>query len=108
MDATEGMEAGRLPNAEHKPRKRFVGTGSRASSSRSSAPRRVAHQVPDDILHDPELNEAIRGQQSSRGTTWKLSADQVFPPTTTSRFTRRSGMSDETPSRRWPCKCLRV
>jgi len=64
MEATEGIETLPPPKSPVKPRKRFVGTttSSRASSSKTSAPRRVANQIPDDILHDPELNEAIRGE----------------------------------------------
>ncbi len=64
MEATEGIETLPPPKSPVKPGKRFVGTttSSRASSSKTSAPRRVANQIPDDILHDPELNEAIRGE----------------------------------------------
>lgn len=59
MDATEGIET---PNKPLKPRKRFVGTSKPSSASSSKGPiRRVANQIPDSILHDPELNEAIRG-----------------------------------------------
>ncbi|KAL7422699.1 Diphthamide biosynthesis protein 1 [Cryptotrichosporon argae] len=42
-----------------KPRRRFVGTSAKASSSSSAAPRRVANQIPDEILNDPELRDAI-------------------------------------------------
>ncbi|WVQ95545.1 diphthamide biosynthesis protein 1 [Kwoniella sp. CBS 9459] len=78
MDATEGIEKPmRAPpakatsssststtSAAPKPRRKFIGTtSSKASSSSSSRTtvRRVANQVPDDILHDPQLNAAIAG-----------------------------------------------
>lgn len=51
--------AGDAGSAPTKPRKRFVGT-SKPSSSRAPV-RRIANQIPDDILHDPELNAAISG-----------------------------------------------
>ncbi|WVQ85876.1 diphthamide biosynthesis protein 1 [Cryptococcus sp. DSM 104549] len=57
MEPTEGIEKPTRPAPAAKPRKRFVGS-SKASSSRPVV-RRVANQVPDDILHDPELNAAI-------------------------------------------------
>lgn len=49
--ATEGVE-------KPKPRKRFV--GKTPGSATRSAPRRVANQVPDEILNDPALKEAMR------------------------------------------------
>ncbi|KAK8850417.1 diphthamide biosynthesis protein 1 [Kwoniella newhampshirensis] len=61
MDAAEGIEkASRPPAGSSRSRKRFVGTtsSSKASSSRQTV-RRVANQVPDDILNDPDLNAAI-------------------------------------------------
>jgi len=64
MSATEGVEKPASGSIIPKPRKRFVGTTARASSSKSTAPRRVANQIPDDILNDLELNEAIRGISS--------------------------------------------
>ena len=43
-----------------KPRRRFVGT------TNSKAPiRRVANQIPDEILNDAKLNAAIAGTVSS-------------------------------------------
>ncbi|WWD20599.1 diphthamide biosynthesis protein 1 [Kwoniella shandongensis] len=67
MDAVEGIDkptkAPPSASTGTKPRKRFVGTTSTSSSSRASTSRstvrRVANQVPDDILQDPELNAAI-------------------------------------------------
>lgn len=62
MDAVEGIDKPIKPPT--KTRKRFVGS-SKASSSSSSGRtpiRRVANQIPDDILNDPQLNEAIAGQ----------------------------------------------
>ncbi|KAK4687709.1 hypothetical protein P7C73_g2408, partial [Tremellales sp. Uapishka_1] len=53
MQAVEGVEK------PLKARKRFVGS-SKASSSKTPN-RRVANQIPDDILNDPVLAEAIRG-----------------------------------------------
>ena len=46
-----------------KPKRRFVGASSRPSASRGKAapPRRV-NQIPDEILHDKALNEAITGK----------------------------------------------
>jgi 2-(3-amino-3-carboxypropyl)histidine synthase len=59
-DAVEGIE--RPINATQvKPRKRFVGT-STPKASGSKTVRRVANQIPDDILHDHELNAAINGR----------------------------------------------
>ncbi|WVW80978.1 diphthamide biosynthesis protein 1 [Kwoniella bestiolae CBS 10118] len=63
MDAVEGIEKPTNPKPPTKTRKRFVGS-SKASSSSSSGRtpiRRVANQIPDDILNDPQLNEAIAG-----------------------------------------------
>ena len=61
-EAVEGIE--RPINAtQSKPRKRFVGTSTPKASS-SKTVRRVANQIPDDILHDAELNAAIDGQSS--------------------------------------------
>ncbi|WVN89597.1 diphthamide biosynthesis protein 1 [Cryptococcus depauperatus CBS 7841] len=53
---TEGIEKPEKA-ASSRSRRRFVGS-SKASSSRPLV-RRVANQVPDDILHDPALNAAI-------------------------------------------------
>ena len=40
-----------------KPRKRFVGKTTRGSKAFSGL---AAHQIPDDVLNDPLINEAIR------------------------------------------------
>ncbi|WVF67985.1 diphthamide biosynthesis protein 1 [Kwoniella sp. CBS 6097] len=78
MDATEGIEKPTRPppakasssasttgagaSASAKPRRKFIGTtSSKASSSSRTTVRRVANQVPDDILNDPQLNAAIAG-----------------------------------------------
>lgn len=61
MDAAEGLERPQAKAGLSKPRKRFVGTSTKASSSRT-APRRIANQIPDEILNDSELEEAIKGQ----------------------------------------------
>lgn len=45
--------------AEKKPRKRFVGTSARGAAR--AGVRRVANQVPDDILNDPALKAAMAG-----------------------------------------------
>lgn len=65
--ATEGIDRPASPTAAAadatsppKPRKRFVGKSAKASGSRA-APRRVANQVPDEILNDPALKEAMKG-----------------------------------------------
>jgi hypothetical protein len=60
MDAVEGIEK---PAKTLKPRKRFVGSSAKAPSSKAPI-RRVANQVPDDILQDVQLNEAIKGECS--------------------------------------------
>ncbi|OXG96123.1 diphthamide biosynthesis protein 1 [Cryptococcus neoformans A2-102-5] len=54
-EPTEGIERSTKPAV--KSRKRFVGS-SKAATSRPVV-RRVANQVPDDILHDKELNAAV-------------------------------------------------
>lgn len=58
LEPTEGIERPTKPAV--KSRKRFVGS-SKAATSRPVV-RRVANQVPDDILHDKELNAAIAGK----------------------------------------------
>lgn len=45
-----------------KPRRRFVG---KTPGTARSAPRRVANQVPDEILNDPALGEAMRALPSN-------------------------------------------
>ena len=62
-DAVEGIERP-INSATTKPRKRFVGTSTPKASS-SKTVRRVANQIPDDILHDAELNAAINGMLST-------------------------------------------
>lgn len=73
MSAVEGIERAQtlaVPLSEapqpqagpSKPRRRFVGT------SNSKAPiRRVANQIPDEILNDAKLNAAIAGMSPTRG-----------------------------------------
>ncbi|WWC98713.1 diphthamide biosynthesis protein 1 [Kwoniella sp. B9012] len=63
MDAVEGIEKPVNPKPNTKPRKRFVGSSKAGSSSSSGRTpiRRVANQIPDDILNDPQLNAAISG-----------------------------------------------
>ena len=61
MDANEGGEIPSLSKSIAKPRKRFVGTSSSSSTSKNPIARRVANRLPDDILLDPELNQAIQG-----------------------------------------------
>lgn len=58
IDRPDAAEAAKAPTT--KPRKRFVGTSARATGSRA-APRKVANQIPDEILNDPALKEAMRG-----------------------------------------------
>lgn len=58
MDPVEGIEK---PAKPLKPRKKFVGSSAKASSSKTPV-RRVANQIPDDILSDPHLAEAIKGE----------------------------------------------
>jgi 2-(3-amino-3-carboxypropyl)histidine synthase len=60
--AVEGIERP-VTSAASKPRKRFVGTSTPKASS-SKTVRRVANQIPDDILHDVELKAAINGMLS--------------------------------------------
>lgn len=58
---SEGVDSpANAPVPLPKPRKRFVGASAKASSSKLN-PRRVANQVPDDILNDPALAEAMKG-----------------------------------------------
>jgi 2-(3-amino-3-carboxypropyl)histidine synthase len=50
-----------------KPRKRFVGSSSRPAAKKGEgkarpAPRRVANLIPDEILNDKDLNEAMKGE----------------------------------------------
>lgn len=45
---------------ERKPKKRFVGSKSAAPSKRGAAPAQLANQVPEEILSDPLLNQAIK------------------------------------------------
>lgn len=88
-DAVEGIERPMNPNPT-KPRKRFIGTSTPKASS-SKTVRRVANQIPDDILHDAELNAAINGACSISGSFRNLIL-QRYPEITTSRFTRPSTM----------------
>jgi 2-(3-amino-3-carboxypropyl)histidine synthase len=46
-------------NTAAKPRKRFVGSKS-ATPSKTSIPTTIANQIPDEILSDPLLNQAIK------------------------------------------------
>lgn len=48
------------PNNASKPKKRFVGSKSAAPSKRSSAPTQLVNQIPEEILTDPLLNQAIK------------------------------------------------
>jgi 2-(3-amino-3-carboxypropyl)histidine synthase len=61
LEPTEGIEK---PAKPLKPRKRFIGSSAKASSSKTPV-RRVANQIPDDILNDPHLAEAIKGEWQS-------------------------------------------
>jgi 2-(3-amino-3-carboxypropyl)histidine synthase len=87
------MEAG---PSKPTPRKRFVGT-----SKPSRAPiRRVANQIPDDILHDPKLNQAIAGgwgafhqdQGIGRLTLTALPGNYKFEVHKTIHHIRRDGI----------------
>lgn len=69
MDASEGIDIPPVAGPS-KPRKRFVGT---SKPKLSSTPiRRVANQIPDDILNDPHLNAAIAGELPLEDFTRKL------------------------------------
>ncbi|KAJ9098345.1 hypothetical protein QFC19_006469 [Naganishia cerealis] len=64
--AAEASTTSEPVNAASKPRKRFVGSSSRPTARKGEgkprpAPRRVANLIPDEILHDKELNEAMKG-----------------------------------------------
>lgn len=48
------------PNVTSKPKKRFVGSKSTAPSRRGAAPTQLVNQVPEEILTDPLLNQAIK------------------------------------------------
>ena len=66
QEGVEGVEKSHV-QAKAKPRRRFVGASPKASSSKVPI-RRVANQIPDDILHDPLLNGAI-------ARVWNLTCD---------------------------------
>ena len=103
--AVEGIE--KPPKvASGKPRKRFVGTSSKASSSRTPI-RRIANQIPDDILHDPVLNEAISRELYLGLSAMKLDLmlRQTCRATTTLRSTRRFIIFGEMGSRLSLCRC---
>ncbi|GHJ87559.1 hypothetical protein NliqN6_3961 [Naganishia liquefaciens] len=58
------------PAAPAKPRKRFVGASSRPTARKGEgktrpAPPRVANLIPDEILNDKDLNEAMKGLPSN-------------------------------------------
>lgn len=74
--ATEGVE---YPSRSLRPRRKFVGTSAPKASS-SKVVRRVANQVPDDILHDAELNDAIRGKIQSLEWASSIIADDLALP----------------------------
>ncbi len=62
MNASEGIDTPPVPVAgPSKPRKRFVGTSK--PKAKAVPIRRVANQIPDDILNDPDLNAAIAGER---------------------------------------------
>jgi len=46
-------------NTAAKPRKRFIGSKS-AAPSKTGSPATIANQIPDEILSDPLLNQAIK------------------------------------------------
>jgi 2-(3-amino-3-carboxypropyl)histidine synthase len=47
------------PNTAAKPRKRFVGSKSAPTSKTGGSPATITNQIPDEILSDPLLNQAI-------------------------------------------------
>ncbi|KAF8559061.1 diphthamide synthesis protein [Imleria badia] len=53
-------EEQKYSNTTSKPKKRFVGSKSAAPSKRGAAPTQLANQVPEEILTDPLLNQAIK------------------------------------------------
>jgi 2-(3-amino-3-carboxypropyl)histidine synthase len=57
-EESKQMAAG-FPSDAKKPRKRFVGSKS-ATPSKPGTSSRIANQIPEDILSDALLNEAIR------------------------------------------------
>lgn len=64
MNAAEGIDVPPAPAAgPSKPRKRFIGT-TKPKPTKGAPIRRIANQIPDDILHDPDLNAAIAGEYS--------------------------------------------
>lgn len=67
--AVEGIEKAATATKATKPRRKFVGTATPKASS-SKIVRRVANQIPDDILHDAELNAAIKGESLSLTKLW--------------------------------------
>ena len=120
-DSVEGVDV--PPNTAVKPRRRFLGTSAKPSSSKTPI-RRVANQIPEDILHDAALNEAIRGEwvvSVKMALAGAYSGDdgvmmswigvrvdeQDSREITTSRSTRRSTKSAERESRSSRCRCQR-
>lgn len=105
LSATEGID---VPVKPIKPRRKFIGTSTPKASS-SKIVRRVANQIPDDILHDAELNAAIQGegQPPVKLLDDSLTLFQLSLATTTSRSTRPYTIFDEMESKRWPCRCQR-
>lgn len=65
-----------------KPKRRFVGASSRPNASRGGKvvpPRRV-NQIPDEILNDKALNEAISGTFKTFCAFSRLSIETASPP----------------------------
>ncbi|CAD6587429.1 MAG: Diphthamide biosynthesis protein 1 [Tremellales sp. Tagirdzhanova-0007] len=82
MDVTNRVEIPRPPEPIAKPRKRFVGTSASGSTSKTPISRRVANRLPDDILLDPELNQAIQSLPDNYNfevhkTVWVIRRDNV-------------------------------
>ena len=101
-----------------KPKRRFVGASSRPNASRGGKivpPRRV-NQIPDEILNDKALNEAISGASNifcplvrfNTETTSPPSALQTCPPITHSRFTRPFTHFGKTRFSVSLCRCQKV
>ena len=129
--AVPAVDATQPQAGPSKPRRRFVGT------SNSKAPiRRVANQIPDDILNDAKLKAAIAGEPSFScirisaarkfsghdSTDAELIEDclqlvgldlggilmlQLCLATTNSRYTRRYIIYGGMASRLWRCRCRR-
>jgi hypothetical protein len=74
-----------------KPKRRFVGASSRPNASRGgkAVPPRRVNQIPDEILNDKALNEAISGTFNPCCAFSRLSTETASPPLSLCRLARQ-------------------